>query len=586
MSVETAKEEAKVATATKEAKHGNEPPHESSEPPHESSEPPHESSEPPHESLEPPHESLEPPHASSEPPHASSEPPHASSEPPHDSSEPPHDSSEPPRDSSDPLPNGPIREGALEEGAKADEDAGAEEQEEQEEPVVVGLEEKPQLSDPEEPDDDVPIVLVTEAPGYVSTHLIKLLLEQGRFRVRGTVGSLEEEQVRPLRELVTEPKYSLRLIEADLQNAKSWIEAVRRCRYVFSVASSSPPLKTPRNADLLIKPAVEGTTNVLKACADSGSGSVRRVVLTSSIAAVSSGVHGNPDAPQDHIYTEKDWSAETTCPAYERGVLKAEQAAWEFVKQLEEDRQFELVTLCPGTIMGPLLIASDDTSANLCCDILTGKTSGYPDISTTFIDVRDVAEAHIAALEKPQAAGNRYLLVHNETIPFKQIGQVLAAEFNPQGYKIATKDMSRTKVKIAKLFSASAKQAYPLIGKHLSWSNEKMRNDLGIEPRDIQETVIDMGYSVIKLGLVPKKKGYLGHPSTRPPPEEGSDETDYEGEAETAITSGEAAVGKGQPEEAGEVEEVEGVGEGGSMPEELEGPEEQVEPPEETKPEA
>ena len=54
-----------------------------------------------------------------------------------------------------------------------------------------------------------------------------------------------------------------------------------------------------------------------------------------------------------------------------------------------------------------------------------------------------------------------------------------------------------------------------------------MKNDLGIEPRDIQEMVIDMGYSVIELRLVPKKSGYLGHPSTRPPPGEETGETDY-----------------------------------------------------------
>ena len=51
------------------------------------------------------------------------------------------------------------------------------------EPVVVNTEEQ----DPEEPDDDVPIALVTGASGFVATHLIKQLLEQGRYRVRGTV---------------------------------------------------------------------------------------------------------------------------------------------------------------------------------------------------------------------------------------------------------------------------------------------------------------------------------------------------------------------------------------------------------------
>ena len=67
------------------------------------------------------------------------------------------------------------------------------------------LEEKPQRWDPEEPEDGVPIALVTGASGYVATHIIKQLLEQGRVRVRGTVRSLDnEKKVKPLRDIVPE----------------------------------------------------------------------------------------------------------------------------------------------------------------------------------------------------------------------------------------------------------------------------------------------------------------------------------------------------------------------------------------------
>ena len=48
--------------------------------------------------------------------------------------------------------------------------------------------------DQEEPDDGVPIVLVTGASGFVATHLIKQLLEQGRYRVRGTVRSKKRQE--------------------------------------------------------------------------------------------------------------------------------------------------------------------------------------------------------------------------------------------------------------------------------------------------------------------------------------------------------------------------------------------------------
>ena len=376
------------------------------------------------------------------------------------------------------------------------------------------LEAKPQQSDPVEPDDGVPIVLVTGASGYVATHIIKQLLEQARFRVRGTVRSLDnEKKVKTLRELVAEPKYPLRLIEAELQNSKSWIEAVRGCRYVYHVASPFPA-ELPQNADEVIKPAIEGTTNVLKACAESGT--VKRVVLTSSAAAVSSGMLGNPGRPQDYVYTEADWSDENTCPPYERSKLKAEKAALEFMKNLPEGQKFELVRVCPGLVLGPLLGASSGgTATHFFCNVLLHDASRIPDLYMGIIDVRDAAAAHIAAMEKPEVAGNRYLLIGNKTFSLKQLAQILEGEFKSQGYNIPQKEIPKAGIWLAKFFNADAKRLYPMIGKQLHWSNGRMKGELGIQPCPLEDTAIDMAYSVIELGLVEKKKGYLGHPSTR-----------------------------------------------------------------------
>ena len=373
---------------------------------------------------------------------------------------------------------------------------------------------KPQLSDPEEPDDGVPIALVTGASGYVATNIVKQLLEQGRVRVRGTVRNLSnEKKVKPLRDILPDPKYPLRLIEADLQNPKSWVEAVRRCTYVYHVASPFPSA-APKHPDELIKPAVEGTTSVLTACKKSGT--VKRVVITSSIAAISSGNAGDPDKPQDHIYTEEDWSNPVSCQPYELSKYKAESAAWDFMKNLEEDKKFELVTCCPGYVMGPLLSASSgDTSARACAVFLNNEMPAIPDIYTAVIDVRDVATAQIRAMEKPEAAGNRYLLVHNETSSFKEIADHLREEFGPQGYKVPSKMLPKAVAWFFHFFSSDMKLIYPTIGHKITWSNAKMKGELGVEPRPFKETMADMGYSVIEFGLVPKKSGYLGHPSSR-----------------------------------------------------------------------
>ena len=385
--------------------------------------------------------------------------------------------------------------------------------------TATAVEAKLQLSDPEEPEDGVPIALVTGASGYVATHILKQLLEQGRVRVRGTVRNLSnEKKVKPLRDMVPDPKYPLRLIEADLQNPKSWVEAVRRCTYVYHVASPFPSA-VPKHPDELIKPAVEGTTNVLTACKESGA--VKRVVITSSMAAVSSGNAGDPDKPQDHVYTEEDWSNPVSCQPYELSKYKAENAAWEFMKNLEEDKKFELVTCCPGYVMGPLLSASSgDTSAKGCIVFLNNETPAIPELYTAVIDVRDVATAQIAAMEKPEAAGNRYLLVHNETTSFKEFADHLREEFGPQGYKVPSMMLPKAVAWFLKFFNSDVKLIYPAIGRRLTWSNSKMKGELGVQPRPLKETMADMGYSTIEFGLVPKKSGYLGHPSTRSSPSE------------------------------------------------------------------
>ena len=391
-------------------------------------------------------------------------------------------------------------------------------------------EEKPQLSDPEEPEDDVPIALVTGASGYLASHIVKQLLEQGRFRVRGTVRSLENEtKVKPLREFVPEPRYPLRLIEADLLKPQSWKEAVRRCSYVFHIASPLA-LSNPKNPDVVVKPAVEGTTNVLKACSETGT--VKRVVLTSSTVTIVP-LAGDPEKPKDHVYTELDWANDATCSVYEKSKVRAEKAAWEFVKELDESKRFELVTICPGLLAGPILCPSHkEGSVGLILQILTGKTSRFPDVYFLVTDVRESAAAHIAALEKPEAAGNRYI-AFTESMSMKAIAQVLAEEFKPQGYKVGSKGMSKAVIWAAKFINSGAKMTYQMLGKQMNLSNEKMKGELGIQPRPVKETLIDVAYSAIEIGVVEKKPRYLGHPSTRPPPEEKPEEPEAAAEQTT-----------------------------------------------------
>ena len=316
--------------------------------------------------------------------------------------------------------------------------------------------------------------------------------------------------MKPLLELVPNAKYPLRLVEADLCKPETWPSAVHRCTYVLHVAS---PFVIGGDEAELIRTAVEGTTNILQACADAGG--IKRVVVTSSCAAVSAGSLGNPDNPPDYIYTEKDWANEAVCTGYIKSKLKAEQAAWDFVKKLDESKRFELTVVNPSYVQGPLLSASSgEGSQEFCLRLLNGSLPALPDFSTAVIDVRDVATAHIAAMENSNANGKRYIL-SNRTVHLREYSLIIGNEFRPQGYKITSKDLPKAVVWVGKFFSATMKELYVTLGKNIEYSNERMVSELGIRPRPVEESIIDTCYSLIDFGIAKKTPGYLGHPSKR-----------------------------------------------------------------------
>lgn len=190
------------------------------------------------------------------------------------------------------------------------------------------------------------LILVTGASGFIATHIVKQLLEQG-YRVRGTVRSLgNEKKVAPLKRLSENSRFELELVEADLLKEETWLNAVKGCTYVFHTASPVP-VDIPKHEEELIKPALNGTLSVLRACVQDGV-NVKRVVLTSSVAAVAGEKY-----TEGYTYTEKDWPQLDTIHAYCKSKYFAEKAAWDFIKEREKNGQscFELAVINPGLVM-------------------------------------------------------------------------------------------------------------------------------------------------------------------------------------------------------------------------------------------
>ncbi|XP_074624933.1 uncharacterized protein LOC141883373 isoform X4 [Acropora palmata] len=243
-------------------------------------------------------------------------------------------------------------------------------------------------------------VLVTGASGFLASHIVLQLLERGDYMVRGTVRSLKnDKKVAPLRNLKLENgTYELELVEADLTNKESWTEAVKDCTFVIHVASPFPA-ERPRDEMEVIRPAVEGTKNVLEACAKT-KGGVKRVVLTSSTAAICGGRYD-----EGIVFSEKEWASEEASSPYGKSKLQAEKTAWELVENLPDDEKFELCTINPGFILGPILQGTLCTSMELHQRFLQREVPMVPNLCYPACDVRDVAGAHITAMTSPTAPG-------------------------------------------------------------------------------------------------------------------------------------------------------------------------------------
>jgi len=332
-------------------------------------------------------------------------------------------------------------------------------------------------------------VLVTAGSGFIGSHCILDLLRAG-YRVRTTVRSPEREAT--VRELLgAESADALSFVTADLMADAGWKDAVSGCDFVLHVASPFP-LGAPKHEDDLIVPAREGALRVLAAARDA---QVRRVVMTSSFAAIGYGV-----APRDLPFTEEDWSNPdgNGISAYAKSKTLAERAAWDFVAG--EGSGLELAVVNPVGVFGPVLGPDFSTSIQLVKRLLEGSIPGLPRVAYGIVDVRDVADLHRRAMTEPGAAGERFLAVAGEFMSVPEIAAVLRERMGADAKKVPTRVLPDWVVRLVSRFDSSVKQIVPELGKVKQASNEKAKRVLAWSPRPNEEAIVASGESLIRLG--------------------------------------------------------------------------------------
>ena len=246
--------------------------------------------------------------------------------------------------------------------------------------------------------------LVTGATGFVGGNLVRALAERDeevRVLVRPTSGDLAIRDVRATR------------VMGDLLSPESLEQAVAGCEMVYHCAANYS--FWTRQRESIHQTNVQGTRNLIRAARSAG---VRKMVFTSSVSTI-----GLPDTARPH--PDGPLGDERLPPdpthligRYKQSKFQAEQLA------LSKNRDdFQVVVVNPCAPIGPWDVKPTPTG-RIPLDFVRGRIPGYLSTGMNLIDVSDVAQGHILAMERGKP-GERYIL-GNRNLTLLQVFGILA----------------------------------------------------------------------------------------------------------------------------------------------------------------
>ena len=318
-------------------------------------------------------------------------------------------------------------------------------------------------------------VVVTGVSGYLGLHVANVLLERGHH-VRGTIRNRNKEN--SVRGVLASSTERLSLFVCDLTSDDGWAEALRGADAVVHVASPFI-LREPKDEQEYLRPAVEGTRRVMRFARDAG---VTTSVVTSTYLTMAGHMFAGTFGPEDHTPI-----GDPSINAYIRSKVAAEEALWKYVATEASD--MSVSTIHPGAILGPPLGSdSAGTSVSTIRGMITGSVPGIPPISVPMVDVRDVALAHVAALENPAVNGHRFAVCHPEPIRYLEVAKILRAA----GYtKVPSREIPQGLIRALAPVNRELRSMKAFLGKSVYADTSNTINDLHWKPRPIEQTVLD-----------------------------------------------------------------------------------------------
>lgn len=332
-------------------------------------------------------------------------------------------------------------------------------------------------------------VLVSGGSGYIAGFLIRQLVSEG-WTVHTTVRSLAS--VDAVRQRLAVDNSRLKFFAADLLADDGWAEATAGCSHVAHVASPVPA-GVPKNPDDVIRPAREGVLRALKAAKAAG---VKRFVMTSSVAAIAYGRGRGV-----HHFTEADWTdlSKPGISPYIQSKTLAERAARDWMAK--EGGAMEFVSICPSVVLGPVWSRDYSASVVVVKKLLDGSLGACPDIGFGVVDVRDLADLHVRALNTPGIAGERFI-ANDRFLKLREIADVLRAQLGAEAHKVTTRNAPDWGVRIAALFVPVAKAVVGELGSVRHQSPAHAKEVLGWVTRPAEQSIVDTARALLDLGIV------------------------------------------------------------------------------------
>jgi len=319
-------------------------------------------------------------------------------------------------------------------------------------------------------------IVVTGATGYIGSQIVFALLSRLSGEVRLRVIARNSSDCSFLEGLPVD------VVRADISDSLALLEAFRGADTVFHCAGFISYTRSSRSE--LYDVNVVGARNVVNACIYNN---VRRLVLTSSIAAIGASEDGSP-ANESTIFQE--WQRRN-------GYMEAKHLAeLEGLRGVAEG--LEVVMVNPGVVIGidhqnPASLSSSNEVLRL---ISKGKLPLFPSGSTGFVDVRDVADAHLAAWERGRS-GERYLVV-GRNLSFRELFDALRplagssmgrAFVVPGGVGLLAGFGGEIWSMLSSRPSFISLESIRLASRSQVYNNSKSRQELGFSYRDLSETL-------------------------------------------------------------------------------------------------